>query len=162
MKKNIAVYPGTFDPITKGHIDVIRRALRLFDKLIIVVARNRRKKTLFDVKERVELIKAVCKDKPQVTVVSHEGLIVDYMGKTDSIVMIRGLRAVSDFEYELQLALTNRSLNSNVETIFLMPDAKNIYLNSSVVRDVAFFGGDLSPFVPSVVAKALKNKVRKS
>ena len=161
VKKKISVYPGTFDPITMGHIDVIRRSLRLFDNIIVVVANNRRKNTLFSVDERVSFIKSIYKNNTDIKVTSYEGLIVDFMDKVKATAIIRGLRAVSDFEFELQMALTNRSLNSEVETVFLMPDAKYIYLNSSMVKEVAQFGGKLSHFVPPVVVRALRERFKK-
>lgn len=158
VKKNVAVYPGTFDPITAGHADIIQKVLQLFKAVIVVVAKNPHKATLFTVEERMYFIRDIYKNNPRVKVLSYEGLMVDLMEKLGSCVMIRGLRAVSDFEYELQMALTNRSLNPKVETVFLTPDVSHIYLNSGVAKEIAQFNGDLSRFVTPMVAKALKKK----
>ena len=154
------MYPGTFDPITKGHMDIVTRVLHIFDEIIIVVAENPRKKTLFSVKERIEFIRDCFHGNHRVKVMSHQGLIVDFMKKMGIGVIIRGLRAVSDFEFEFQMALTNRKLNSHIETVFLMPDEKYTYLNSTVVKEVAQFGGALSSFVTPMVSAALKKKLQ--
>lgn len=158
--KTTAVYPGTFDPITKGHVDLIKRTLRLFDRIIVLVADNPRKRTLFTVQERIALIRGCFKGNRRIRVQDYHGLTVDFMKQSGAAAMIRGLRAISDFEYEFQMVLTNRKLNTEVETIFLMPDEKYAYMNSSVVKEVAQFGGDLSKFVTPNVKKALKQKFR--
>ncbi len=157
---NIAIYPGTFDPITNGHLDILERAVNLFDKVIITIARNSSKRPLFTEKERLKLIREAVKSFPQVEVDSFEGLLVDYCRKKNAIAVVRGLRAISDFEYELQMALMNRKLNPAVQTVFLMPNEKYTYLNSSIVREIARLGGDVSDFVPAVVKKALDRKIK--
>jgi pantetheine-phosphate adenylyltransferase len=157
----IAIYPGTFDPITNGHIDIIERASRLFNKIIITVARNPVKSSLLSAEERVFLIQQVIaeiENDCQLQVETFEGLIVDFARKRKANAIIRGLRAVSDFEYEFQMALMNRRLNSDVSTVFLMPHERYTYLNSTIVREVASLGGDISNFVPSVVEMKLKKK----
>jgi len=158
----IAIYPGTFDPITNGHLDVVERAARIFEKVIITVAKNPKKRPLFSTRERVEMISAVVKELPhheKVTVESFTGLIVDYAQSRKASAIIRGLRAVSDFEYELQMAQVNRKLARNITTVFLMPHENYTYLNSTIVREVASFGGDVSCFVPPLVEKKLKAKL---
>ena len=156
----IAIYPGTFDPITNGHIDILERALKLFDKVIITIARNTSKNPLFTEEERITLLKQVTKHYKNVEVDSFQGLLVDYVHKRDSIAVVRGLRAMTDFEYELQMALMNRKLDEKMETVFLMPNEKYTYLSSNVVREIARLGGDVSKFVPPVVRKALQKKNR--
>jgi pantetheine-phosphate adenylyltransferase len=156
----IAIYPGTFDPITNGHIDILERALKLFDKVIITIARNSSKNPLFTEEERITLLKQVTKHYKNVEVDSFQGLLVDYVHKRDSIAVVRGLRAMTDFEYELQMALMNRKLDEKMETVFLMPNEKYTYLSSNVVREIARFGGDVSKFVPPVVRRALQKKNR--
>lgn len=156
-----AIYPGTFDPITNGHLDIIDRALRLFDKIIITVARNPAKSPLFSAEERVFLIEqalADVKGDAALEVEMFDGLIVDFARKRKANAIIRGLRAISDFEYELQMALVNRRLYSEVSTVFLMPHEKYTYLNSTIVKEVASFGGDISNFVPPVVEMMIKKK----
>jgi pantetheine-phosphate adenylyltransferase len=156
----IAIYPGTFDPITYGHIDVIERAREIFDRVIVMVARNTSKITLFSTEERVAMIKNVVKKFKNVEVESFEGLLVNFARKKKAIAVVRGLRAVSDFEYEFQMALTNRKLAKEITTVFLMPHEKYTYLNSSLVREIALMGGDVSEFVPTIVQKALKGKIK--
>jgi len=157
----IAIYPGTFDPITNGHLDIIERAIKMFDKVIVTIARNSSKNPLFSDEERVELIREAVKGWKRVEVDSFEGLLVEYVRKRKAGVVLRGLRAISDFEYEFQLALTNRKLNDNFETVFLMPGEKYTYLNSTIVREIARLGGDVSDFVPPVVKKAFEKKFKK-
>jgi pantetheine-phosphate adenylyltransferase len=154
----IAIYPGTFDPVTYGHIDILERALKLFDKVIITIARNSAKNPLFTEEERMQLLRQVTKHYKNVEVDSFEGLLVDYVKKNKASAVVRGLRAMTDFEYELQMALMNRKLDETMETIFLMPNEQYTYLSSNVVREIARLGGDVSTFVPSVVRKALKEK----
>ncbi len=153
-----AVYPGTFDPITNGHIDIIERALKIFDKVIIAVSVDSTKNPLFTVEERIKMISEAVKDIQRIEIDSFSGLLVDYAKKTNAIAIIRGLRAVSDFEYEFQMALMNRRLNEKIETVFLMPNEKFTYLNSSIVREVVSLGGDISDFVPENVKNELKKK----
>ncbi len=161
MKKNIAVYPGTFDPATNGHLDIIKRAAKLFDKVIVAVLINRSKQPIFSVKERLKQLKEITKDIPNVEVDSFDGLLAEYMKKKDSHIAVRGLRAVSDLEYEFQIANTNRALNKEMDTIFLMPRAKYTYLSSSMVREVYSLGGRLQDYVPEVVEKALIKHYKK-
>jgi pantetheine-phosphate adenylyltransferase len=153
-----AIYPGTFDPITNGHIDILERALKLFDKVIITIAQNSAKNPLFTEDERFELLNAVTKRYGRVEVAMFDGLLVDYVRKQKAVAIIRGLRAMTDFEYELQMALMNRKLDDHVETIFLMPNEKYTYLSSNMVREIARFHGDVSKFVPPIVKKALQKK----
>jgi pantetheine-phosphate adenylyltransferase len=155
------VYPGTFDPITYGHIDLIKRALKIFDKVIVAVARTSPKDTLFSLEERVDLMKRATAGLKGVEVDSFKGLAVNYVRKKGSSVIIRGLRMVSDFEYEFQMALTNRRLNKKVETIFLMPSESYSYLSSKLIKEVVSLGADVRCFVPPFVAKALKEKLLK-
>lgn len=159
----IAIYPGTFDPVTNGHLDIIERAIRLFDTVIVTIARNSAKNPLFSDKERVEMIREAVKGWKQVEIDSFEGLLVNYAKERNASAVLRGLRAISDFEYEFQLALTNRKLNDSLETVFLMPSERYTYLNSTIVREIARLGGDVSDFVPPVVKKAFdkKFKIRK-
>jgi pantetheine-phosphate adenylyltransferase len=154
----IAIYPGTFDPITNGHIDVIERGTRLFDKVVITVARNSSKTPLFSEEERISMAKEAMKDYEQVDVVGFQGLIVDYAQSLKAVAIIRGLRAVTDFEYEFQIALMNRKLSPTVTTVFLMPHERYTYLNSSIIRELARHKQDVNEFVAPIVAKKLKEK----
>jgi len=156
MKK--VIYPGTFDPVTNGHIDVVRRAIELFDKVIVTVAQNPSKTCLFSTEERVEMLKESLTDFNNVSVDSFDGLVVDHAKEVGAIGIIRGLRAVSDFEYEFQMALMNRKLNDELRTIFLMPHEKYTYLNSTIIRNLAAFKSDVSDFVTPFVAKKLREK----
>lgn len=149
------VYPGTFDPIHNGHLDIARKAAELFDELILVVAVNQEKSPLFDDKERVELIKESLYDVKNVKVDTFNGLVVDFVRSTESVAIIRGLRHVSDFEFEFQMAMMNFNLNPNIKSLFMMPDEKYIHLNSTVIKDVARLGGDISDYVPKCVQDAL-------
>jgi pantetheine-phosphate adenylyltransferase len=158
--KRIAVYPGSFDPITKGHEDLIRRSLEFVDRLIVAVAVNVSKQPLFSLDERVKLIQTAVTDK-RVEVQSFEGLLAEFAKKVGASVIIRGLRAVSDFEYEFQMALMNRNLAPKIETVFLVPAFDLTFVSSSLVREVARFGGDVSPLVDPTVQKALKRKFAK-
>ncbi|MDO8549292.1 MAG: pantetheine-phosphate adenylyltransferase [Ignavibacteria bacterium] len=155
------IYPGTFDPVTYGHIDIIKRAIDLFDSVAVTVAINPTKEPLFTLKERVEMLKESLSDYDNVTVESFDGLVVDYAKKVNAIGIIRGLRALSDFEYEFQMALMNRKLANDIATIFLMPHEKYTYLNSSIVRNLASLNSDVSDFVPPEVQKAFKKKFSK-
>lgn len=158
----IAVYPGTFDPITYGHIDVIERACEIFDKVIVMVAHNTTKTPLFNTEERLKMIKEVVKKYKNVEVECYNGLLVEFAKKRKASAIVRGLRAVSDFEYEFQMALMNRKLEGNITTVFLMPHEKYTYLNSSIVREIASLGGDVSGFVPLIVQKYLSKKIKSS
>ena len=152
------IYPGTFDPITYGHMDVIQRAIDLFDEVVVTVAKNPSKSPLFTVQERLDMLNECLKDFKGVVIDSFSGLIVDHAKEVGAIGIIRGLRAVSDFEYEFQMALMNRKLNEDLRTIFLMPNEKYTYLNSTIVRNLALFESDVSDFVPPVVINKLKEK----
>jgi pantetheine-phosphate adenylyltransferase len=154
----LGLYAGTFDPVTNGHMDILRRSLAIFERVIVAVADATPKKTLFSLDERVTLITQACKDLRGVEVRAFSGLLVDFARETGAAAVIRGLRAISDFEYEFQMALMNRRLNREVETVFLMPSEEYTYLDSSIVREIASTGGDVSSFVPGVVAEALKSK----
>lgn len=156
-----AVCPGSFDPVTKGHLDIIKRATGLFDKVIVLVVINPDKKTTFSVEERVEQLKKVTKMLPNVEVDSFDGLLADYLRSTGACAIVKGLRAVSDFEYEFQMALTNRKLNPYAETVFLNTAAENMYLSSSMVKQIAKFGGDISSFVPSEIYEEVKIRLCK-
>jgi pantetheine-phosphate adenylyltransferase len=158
MKPITALYPGTFDPITFGHIDVVERARILFPKVIILVARNTNKTPLFDDGERVAMIRDTFRNHPGIEVDTFDGLLVDYARRHRASVIVRGLRAVSDFEYEFQMALTNRKLAKSIETIFLAPREQYTYLNSTIVREIARLGGDVSDFVPPSVRRHLRLK----
>ena len=155
------IYPGSFDPITYGHIDIIERAAKIADKLIVAVLNNNDKKSLFTVEERLEMINASVGKINNVEVESFEGLLVDYARKKDARIIIRGLRAVTDFDYELQMAQTNRELYQDIDTLFLFTNLKYSYLSSSAVRQVASFDGDVSKFVTPFVADKLKRKYNK-
>ena len=157
-----ALYPGTFDPITNGHVDLIHRASRLFDELIIAVAASKRKGAFFTLAERTKLVRESIDGLKNVRVVSFKGLLADEFASHDVDVVIRGLRAVSDFEFELMMALMNRKLNKRFETAFLMPSEQYVYLHSSLVREVFALGGDVTHFVPPPVLRALKTKRRAS
>ena len=156
-----AVYPGSFDPITNGHLDIIKRAARVFDEVIVAVLINPEKKGLFSVDERVELIKKVIVPYKNVRVESFSGLLIDLMKKDDAKIIIKGLRAVSDFEYEFQMALLNNKLDSSIDTFFMMTNAKYSYLSSSSVKQVAHFGGCIKGLVPDAVVHEVENKVKK-
>ncbi|MBR4282303.1 MAG: pantetheine-phosphate adenylyltransferase [Clostridia bacterium] len=145
------VCPGSFDPITMGHLDIITRASKMFDNVIVLVSRNTAKTPLFSAEERMEMIKKSTADLKNVTVDSDDGLLADYLKKVDACAIVKGLRAVSDFEYEFQMALTNKKLNSNADTVFLTAGAENMYLSSSIVKSVGKLGGDIKNFVPDVI-----------
>ncbi len=160
MKEKVAIYPGTFDPITNGHMSIIRRGLEIFDKLIVAILINPQKKPLFSVEERIFMIKEATKGMGNIEVDTFEGLLVDYAVKKGANVIIRGLRATSDFEFEFQMALMNRKLNRSVQSIFLMTDYKWLYVSSSIIKEVASFGGDVKGLVPDIVNEKLKQKFR--
>ena len=156
--KKIAVYPGSFDPITNGHVDIIKRGLRMFDELIILIAYNRNKKTLFSVEERQAMIQEVIKDCKNVRVDCADGLLVDFVKESGANVILRGLRALSDFEYEFQLALINRRLNREIETVFLMTGYKWFYTSSTIIKEAASLGGSVKGLVPEIVNQKLVEK----
>lgn len=143
-----AIYPGSFDPVTNGHVDIILRSSKIVDRLIVGVLNNSAKKSLFSVEERVSMLKELTKDLPNVEVTSFDGLLVDYMREIDASIIVRGLRAVTDFEYELQIAQTNHIENTDIETIFLTSNLQYSYLSSTIVKEFASYGGDISKFVP--------------
>jgi pantetheine-phosphate adenylyltransferase len=161
MNEKIAVYPGSFDPITNGHVNLIERALEVFDKLIVAVAHNPNKSSLFSVEERLEMIQAALKNDPRVTVGSFEGLLVEFAEKQGARVIIRGLRALSDFEYEFQMTLMNRKLNRKVDTMFLMTGFKWFYTSSRIIKEAASLGGSVRGLVPEIVHQKLKEKFPK-
>ena len=156
---NIAVYPGTFDPVTYGHIDIIKRAARIFDKVIVAVAHNDGKSPLFSVAERVSMLKDSVKGLKNVSIDDFDGLVVNYVRRKGSRVMIRGLRMISDFEYEFQMALTNRKLAERIETVFMMPNESYSYISSKLIKEAAGLGADVKNFIPKKVQIALKDKL---
>lgn len=158
MPLKIAVYPGSFDPITFGHLDIIDRALQIFDGVVVAVARNSEKNSLFSVKERLDLLSRVLVDRPQASVDTFDGLLVDFVRKRGATVIIRGLRAVSDFEFEFQLAQMNRSITKEVETLFMMTSVPYSYLSSSIVKEVSSLNGPVDKLVPPLVKAALDVK----
>ncbi len=159
----IAIYPGSFDPVTNGHIDLIARAAKIFDKVIVAVAasRNYHKKTIFSSEERVKMLKEATKKIKGVTVESFDGLVIEYARKKKVNVLIRGLRMISDFEYEFQMALTNRRLAADVETTFLMPSENYAFLSSTLLKEAASLGADVSQFVPKFVERLLKERLQR-
>ena len=162
MPKRTAIYPGTFDPLTNGHLDVIERAAKLFDRVIVAIAENEGKNPLFSRAERLALVREAVRGWPSVQADSFDGLLVNYVEGQQGQAIIRGLRAVSDFEFEFQLALMNRKLNERVETIFMMPKDIYTFISSRIVKEIARLGGDVSGFVPAHVQTALVNKLRAS
>ena len=156
----IAVYPGTFDPITNGHTDLVNRGVKIFDKVIIAVAQNPSKNTLFNVKERIEFIQEIFDTNSQVEIYSLDKLLVDFANDHNATVILRGLRAVSDFEYEVQLASMNRSMEPNIESVFMSPAEEYGFLSSSIIKEIAKHGGDLSKFIDKAVLAALQKKLK--
>jgi pantetheine-phosphate adenylyltransferase len=155
-----AIYPGSFDPITNGHIDIILRGAKIFPRIIVAVLENPKKQTLFSASERVEIIRDIFKDKPQIEVLSFNGLLVDFARANEADVVIRGLRAVSDFEYEFQMALMNKKLTPVLETFFMMPSLRYIFISSSVLKEVFSLGGNIADLVPPIVHVRLTEKFR--
>ncbi len=158
MKERSAIYPGSFDPLTNGHLSIINRALKIFDKLVVAILTNPQKTTLFTLDERIYMIKEVLKGKPNIEVESFDGLLVDYVVQKKTNVIIKGLRALSDFEYEFQMAIMNRKLNREIESVFLMTDFRWFYISSTIIKEVAKFGGEISGLVPPLVCKKVKEK----
>ena len=154
------IYPGSFDPVTLGHIDIIERSSKMVDELIVGVLQNKAKTPLFSVEERVRMLKEVTKHLPNVKIASFEGLLVQFAKQMEAKVIIRGLRAITDFEYELQMAQTNHKLEPEIETIFLTTNLEYSFLSSSTVKEVASFGGDISQFVPDVIEKKIQEKMK--
>ena len=155
-----AIYPGSFDPVTLGHLDIIKRSASMVDELIVGVLNNKAKSPLFSVEERVKMLVEVTKELPNVKVIPFAGLLVDFARQTESKMIIRGLRAITDFEYELQMSQMNRKLEENVETVFLTTNLEYSYLSSSMVKEVAAFGGDISQLVPAFVADKVNEKMK--
>lgn len=158
----LAICPGSFDPVTNGHLDVIQRAARLFDQVVVLVAVNMGKHGMFTVEERCEMLRRVTNHLPNVEVAAYNGLLADYARERRAAAIVKGLRAMSDFEYEFQMALTNRKLNSEVETVFLTTSTEYMYLSSSLVKEVARLGGDVSEFVPACVVNDILNKTERN
>lgn len=158
MSEKTAIYPGTFDPITNGHLSIINRALKIFDKVIIAILINAQKAPLFSLEERISMIEEVLKGTPNVEIDSFDGLLVDYVVQKKTNVVVRGLRALSDFEYEFQIALMNRKLNREVQSVFLMTDYKWFYISSTIIKEAASLNGDISGLVPPLVCRKLKEK----
>jgi pantetheine-phosphate adenylyltransferase len=159
--KHIAVYPGTFDPVTYGHIDLVERSLRIFGELIIAVAANPKKQPLFSLEERVDMFKTVTANYKNIRIEGFDGLLVDYVKQKNAVAIIRGLRAISDFEYEMQMALMNRRFDNTIETVFMMPNEAYSFITSTMVKEAAGYGGDVSTLVPPVVLGRLKKKFGK-
>lgn len=160
MSEKRAIYPGFFDPITNGHLSIVNRALKIFDELVIAILHNPHKSPLFTVEERIHMIEQSMRGNPHIEVDTFDGLLVDYAVKKDASVIIRGLRALSDFEYEFQMALMNRKLNRSVQSVFLMTDYKWFYTSSTIIKEAASFGGDVSGLVPEIVNRKLKERYR--
>ncbi len=155
----VAVCPGSFDPITKGHLDIITRAAKLFDRVIVLVSINRAKKTSFTVEERLELIRAATKDIDNVVVDANDSLLADYVARCGACAIVKGLRAISDFDYEFQMALMNKKMVEQAETVFLTTNAEHLYLSSSLVKQIAYFGGDIADFVPECILEPIKERL---
>ncbi len=162
MMESRAIYPGSFDPITNGHVDIIERGFQVFDEIIIAVLENPKKEPLFSTKERVAMIRGIYAERNNIKVMTFTGLLVDFVQAQKAKVVIRGLRAISDFEYELQMALMNRNLAPDVETFFMMPSVKYSFLSSNLVREVALLGGSVSDLVPELVARRLSQKIKRT
>ena len=160
MINKTAIYPGFFDPVTNGHLSIVTRALEIFDSLIIAILNNPKKIPLFTVEERIKMIEQAVSDQSNVRIDTFDGLLVDYVVSKESNVILRGLRALSDFEYEFQMALMNRKLNRDVQSIFLMTDYKWFYTSSTIIKEAASFGGDVSGLVPDIVNEELKRKFK--
>jgi pantetheine-phosphate adenylyltransferase len=161
--KNAAIYPGSFDPLTNGHLDILERSVKMFDKVVVTVAVNNKKTAVFSGEERVQLIRETIKNKPWATSVEIEqftGLLIDYARKKKINVLLRGVRQLSDFEYEFRMALTNRRLAPEIDTVFMMPDEQLTFISATIVKEIAAWNGDLSSFVPDHVAEALKDKFK--
>jgi pantetheine-phosphate adenylyltransferase len=162
MDSKLAIYPGSFDPVTNGHLDLIERASKLFGRVVVTVARNAEKAPMFTLQERVEMLREVTRPFPNVEVDTFDGLLVDYARRLGARVLVRGIRAISDYEYELQMALMNRRLEPQLETVFMLPAVEYSYLSSHLVRELAVLGGSLTGLVPPVVERRLRIKVKRS
>lgn len=158
--KRIAVYPGSFDPFTNGHLNIINRAMRVFDEIIVSVAHNVSKKTIFTIEERVDLIREIFRDNPQITVDSFHGLLVEYAKQKGTNILLRGMRSVSDFEYELQMAISNKTLNPDLETVFMVTDSQYTHISSSLIKEIVTLGGSAKHLVPEIVEHKLVEKLQ--
>ncbi|MBN1903521.1 MAG: pantetheine-phosphate adenylyltransferase [Deltaproteobacteria bacterium] len=158
MNEKLAIYPGTFDPLTNGHISIIKRALKVFDRLVVAILINPNKTPLFTLEERIFILKDIFRGEPNIEIDSFNGLLVDYAVKKNASIVVRGLRALSDFEYEFQMALMNRKLNRDIQSVFLMTDYKWFYISSTIIKDAARCGGDIKGLVPPIVNEKLKQK----
>ena len=158
MNPKIAIYPGTFDPLTNGHMSIIKRALKIFDKVVVSILINPNKTPLFSLEERISMLNEIFKNEENIEVDTFNGLLIDYAVKKKSNVIVRGLRALSDFEYEFQMALMNRKLNRDIQSVFLMTDYKWFYISSTIIKEAARYGGDIKGLVPPIVCKKLKQK----
>ena len=159
MKRKVAIYPGSFDPFTNGHINIIERSVRVFDKVIVAVAHNTTKKTTFTIEERVEIIHEIFRNRPEVKVDYFQGLLVEYARKMGTNILLRGMRTVSDFEYELQMALSNKTLYPEIETIFMVTEGAYSYISSSLIKEIITLGGSAKEMIPEIVEKKLKQKL---
>jgi pantetheine-phosphate adenylyltransferase len=159
MKRKVAIYPGSFDPFTNGHINIIERSVRVFDKVIVAVAHNTTKKTTFTIEERVEIIHEIFRNRPEVKVDYFQGLLVEYARKMGTNILLRGMRTVSDFEYELQMALSNKTLYPEIETIFMVTEGAYSYISSSLIKEIITLGGSAKEMIPEIVEKKLKEKL---
>ena len=158
MNQKTAIYPGTFDPLTNGHLSIIKRALKIFDKVVVAILINPSKTPLFSLEERIDMLNEIFKNEENVEIDTFNGLLIDYAVKKKSCVIVRGLRALSDFEYEFQMALMNRKLNRDIQSVFLMTDYKWFYISSTIIKEAARYGGDIKGLVPSIVGAKLKQK----
>ncbi len=160
MANRIAVYPGSYDPLTKGHIDIIKRGLKMFDKIIVAVLKNPSKTYLFSIKERLDMLNEIFKDHKEIEIDCFEGLLVDYLKKKGATIIVRGLRAISDFDIEFQMALMNRNIDKEIETVFLVPSVCYSFLSSRLVKEIYELGGEIKSMVPSTVDKKLKERFK--
>lgn len=160
MANRIAVYPGSYDPLTKGHIDIIKRGLKMFDKIIVAVLKNPSKTYLFNIKERLDMLNEIFKDHKEIEIDCFEGLLVDYLKKKGAAIIVRGLRAISDFDIEFQMALMNRNIDKEIETVFLVPSVCYSFLSSRLVKEIYELGGEIKSMVPSTVDKKLKERFK--
>jgi len=158
--ERIALFPASFDPVTNGHLDIIRRSLKVFDRLIVGIAHNVAKSGTFRVEERLDILRSVLGDEPRIEITAFEGLLVDFCRRTGASIVIRGLRAMSDYEYEFEMALMNKHLNPDVETVFMMASQEYLYVSSSRLKELVRFGGEVSDFVPPLVEKRLREKLQ--
>jgi pantetheine-phosphate adenylyltransferase len=161
MKKKVAIYPGSFDPFTKGHINIIERGVKVFDEIIVAVAHNVSKKTIFTLEERVEIIREIFRGRPEIKVDYFEGLLVEYAKKVGTNIVLRGMRTVSDFEYELQMALSNKTLYPELETVFMVTESMYSHISSSLIKEIVTLGGSVKQMVPEIVEEKLREKLLK-